>query len=326
MSKSRVAGLVFAFMLVAGLLSPRATLAQNNVQCFNVPGITNCISGRFLSYWRENGGLPVFGYPTSPEFQAQTANGTYTVQLFERNLFEFHPENARPYDVLLGRLGDERLKQLGRDWTLEPKGTPQNNCLWSAETQHSVCGEFRNYYQSRGLQDPALDRNGRSLALFGLPLTEPRMERNANGDEVLTQWFERARFEFHPGKGVLLGLLGNEIGNGMTPPPSNNQCAGIAAPQDAEISQNCIKFGQSFRVTVFGFDPYQSIGFWITDETGVTVGTSNTVQVDGNGSGYVDISTTNYFGYELRPGNYVFVAQDADGFYRPSTAAFRVLP
>jgi hypothetical protein len=31
---------------------------------------------------------------------------------------------------------------------------------------------------------------------------------------VLTQWFERARFEWHPGKPdqykVLLGLLGNE--------------------------------------------------------------------------------------------------------------------
>ena len=50
-----------------------------------------------------------------------------------------------------------------------------------------------------------------SLALFGLPLSEPAMETNGAGDTVLTQWFERARFEDHGAKGVLLGLLGNEI-------------------------------------------------------------------------------------------------------------------
>src|SRR3712207_8714721 len=37
-----------------------------------------------------------------------------------------------------------------------------------------------------------------ALALFGLPLTAPRVETNSSGDSVLTQWFERARFEYHP--------------------------------------------------------------------------------------------------------------------------------
>ncbi len=40
------------------------------------------------------------------------------------------------------------------------------------------------------------------------------METNANGDRVLTQWFERARFEYHPTNPtpfrVLLGRLGAE--------------------------------------------------------------------------------------------------------------------
>jgi hypothetical protein len=40
------------------------------------------------------------------------------------------------------------------------------------------------------------------------------MERNSSGDNVLTQWFERARFEYHPNKPaqyrVLLGRLGAE--------------------------------------------------------------------------------------------------------------------
>jgi hypothetical protein len=40
------------------------------------------------------------------------------------------------------------------------------------------------------------------------------VERNGSGDNVLTQWFERARFEEHPQNAppynVLLGRLGAE--------------------------------------------------------------------------------------------------------------------
>ncbi len=54
-----------------------------------------------------------------------------------------------------------------------------------------------------------------SLALFGYPLTEAFMETNSSGDHVLTQWFERARFEWHPDNPdsfkVLLGRVGAEV-------------------------------------------------------------------------------------------------------------------
>ena len=65
------------------------------------------------------------------------------------------------------------------------------------------------------MQDARLNSYQRSLALFGLPLTAPRMETNSSGDTVLTQWFERARFEWHPQNApefrVLLGRLGDEV-------------------------------------------------------------------------------------------------------------------
>ena len=42
-------------------------------------------------------------------------------------------------------------------------------------------------------------------------------ETNQNGDRVLTQWFERARLEYHPenpaAHRVLLGRLGAEVRN-----------------------------------------------------------------------------------------------------------------
>ena len=90
--------------MTLGLTAP-ATQAQEE-QCFDETGY--CISGRFLDYWQQNGGLAVFGYPITNAEAQENANGeTYLTQWFERNRFELHPENAPPNNVLLGLLGNE---------------------------------------------------------------------------------------------------------------------------------------------------------------------------------------------------------------------------
>lgn len=62
------------------------------------------LANGFKKYWDENGGVPVFGYPISEEFE----EGGFIVQYFERARFEWHPENAgTEYEVLLGHLGRE---------------------------------------------------------------------------------------------------------------------------------------------------------------------------------------------------------------------------
>ena len=73
------------------------------------------LAPQFLAYWEQHGGLPVFGYPISEAFfETSPTNGkTYLVQYFERNRFEYHPENSAPYDVLLGLLGVQVLKERG---------------------------------------------------------------------------------------------------------------------------------------------------------------------------------------------------------------------
>jgi hypothetical protein len=64
----------------------------------------------FLRYFRERGGLDVFGYPISEELW----EGGFTVQHFQRARFEYHPEHAgTAYEVQLGLLGDHWLKQRG---------------------------------------------------------------------------------------------------------------------------------------------------------------------------------------------------------------------
>ena len=71
------------------------------------------------------------------------------------------------------------------------------------------------------------------------------METNTSGDRVLTQWFERARFEWHPDQPaefrVLLGLLGNEVSGPCGPPPAGNFSAGPNAR-----GEYCVKWKDTF--------------------------------------------------------------------------------
>ncbi|PDW01844.1 hypothetical protein [Candidatus Viridilinea mediisalina] len=64
----------------------------------------------FRDFWQNNGGLAVFGYPLSEQFQEvnQADGQTYWVQYFERQRLEWHPNQANPnYRILLGLLGNE---------------------------------------------------------------------------------------------------------------------------------------------------------------------------------------------------------------------------
>lgn len=66
------------------------------------------IGGGFLRFWQKYGGIRIFGYPITDEFQE---NGK-TVQYFERARFERNPNNgdADNWNVELGLLGSEARK------------------------------------------------------------------------------------------------------------------------------------------------------------------------------------------------------------------------
>ena len=65
------------------------------------------LGGPFLEYWQAHGGIAGQGYPISDELQEKNNldGKLYTVQYFERAVFEFHPENPSPHNVLLSQLG-----------------------------------------------------------------------------------------------------------------------------------------------------------------------------------------------------------------------------
>jgi hypothetical protein len=205
-------------VVLLGALFIAATPARQTAaaqRCFTETN--QCIDGRIAQFWAQNGGLPVFGYPIGPQETTTIDGQVLTSQRFERTRLELHPENAAPYDVLLGRMGVQRLAQQGRDWFTFPKSGDTGGCRVFAETGHSVCGAFLTAWRAHGLQmdtDPAVS-DAESLGLFGMPLSGVLTERLTDGQLYQVQWFERARFELHPENpapyNVLLGLLGNEI-------------------------------------------------------------------------------------------------------------------
>ncbi|MCL5962438.1 MAG: peptidoglycan recognition protein family protein [Chloroflexi bacterium] len=78
--------------------------------------VQHSLSFSFLKYWLTHGGLAIFGYPISEELAEKSATDgkEYTVQYFERNRFEHHPENkGTEFEVQLGQLGRETLLRKG---------------------------------------------------------------------------------------------------------------------------------------------------------------------------------------------------------------------
>lgn len=91
------------------------------------------------------------------------------------------------------------------------------NRRYFTETGHNLANGFKSFW----------DLNG-GIAQFGFPITEEFTERNPADDRTYSvQYFERARFEWHPeisGGIVVLGKIGQEVFN------TNNKPGG--APLD----------------------------------------------------------------------------------------------
>jgi uncharacterized protein YkwD len=237
---------VLWFVILVGLLVwPSANVIQAQQSCQRFPETGWQVCGRLLEYWQQNGALAVFGYPIGDQFTQLIEGRQIQVQLFERNRLELHSENDSPYDVLLGRLGADALQRADRDWHDFPKAAASAPHYFP-QTGHAIAPPFWAYWSSHGLwfdQNPETSFE-ESLALFGLPLSEAFMETNpTDGKPYLTQYFERARFEYHPEHAgtayeVLLGLLGREQ---FTSPPAMS--SGFAAAVIDLVNKERIAIG-----------------------------------------------------------------------------------
>jgi peptide/nickel transport system substrate-binding protein len=211
-----VAALAVTALPMASLAAPAQ---QGGTRHF--PETNQDVSGRFLEVW-ESGrsygdSLYINGLPLTDmhDEMSLTDGKIYKTQWFERARFEAHPENQKPYDVLLGLLGVFSAE--GRkDTPFKAVDNPGGGVQWFPETKHTLGDSttggkaIAKFWQQKG-----------GLSQFGFPLSQPFQEVTSEtdpkvaGKSFLVQYFERQRFEYHPENAgtpfeVLLGRLGAE--------------------------------------------------------------------------------------------------------------------
>jgi hypothetical protein len=292
-----------AVALALSLLPPPNITAQGSSRLFPETGKT--VKGRFLEYWDTHGGLPQQGFPISEEIQerSDTDGKTYTVQYFERAVFELHPENQPPFDVLLSLLGVFRYKQ---KYPTGATGQAANNAPGSrlfSETGHRVGGKFLEYWEGHG-----------GLAQQGLPISDEFSEVSELDRKSYTvQYFERAVFELHPENQPPFDVLLSQLGtfqyraryltpaptatsaatstavptNTPIPAPTNtpipiDSCEGVPPtnPNEVFLSTTCVPLFGSVRFKGRGFTDTE-VGVYATMPNGQVLGAPFNVPVVG---------------------------------------------
>lgn len=227
--------LLFLAVLLCIFLAPSTPMHAAEPLCFE--DVAECVDARFADFWQRNdrhaisgqsgNALRIFGYPIGPARIEAVDGAAVLAQPFERVIMQQPLGNTDPANITLQMTGRERLTQLGRAPTLpaKPPKTIPPDCRFFAETGFTLCGDFRNFWESNGLN---LDNqrnytDAERIALFGLPISDVNRESAADGSnkKYLTQWFERARLQIDGvTRQIIVAPLGHDVtSNRANPPP-----------------------------------------------------------------------------------------------------------
>ncbi len=209
MGRRSIVGLLAVLVLSLGMMplaaTPTAVLADSKTPAepFRYfPETGHNITFEVKQFYDERGGLEIFGMPLT---EVISENGQ-SVQYFERARFEIHPENkGTPYYILPSRLGayftQGRENEEPFQWRVE---APDPSLEFFKESGHSLGHGFRDFWYQHG-----------GVKTFGYPISEEFQEvSTTDGQTYTVQYFERARFEWHPENAgtkweIQLGLLGS---------------------------------------------------------------------------------------------------------------------
>jgi hypothetical protein len=154
------------------------------------------LSGQFLSFWLDYGGLPGLGNPISEPFEQDA----HLSQYLERALLQI--VNGIVVPAPLGR-----VLTSGRTFAPVPAFVSGAGKLYFAQTRHTLSGAFLAYWKTR-----------HGDVLLGAPISEVVSEANGDGTgrEYPTQWFENGRLEYHAELAgtpyaVEVGLVGLQV-------------------------------------------------------------------------------------------------------------------
>lgn len=279
--------IVLTLISLSGLfqsISPISSLAQGDCRTFTETGKTVC--SRFLQYWQQNGGLSQQGFPISDVIQETnpTDGKIYSVQYFERAIFEYHPENKPPSDVLLSLLGVFLYNQKYPQGA--PGATPNNDAgsRLFPETGHRLGGTFYEYWRTHG-----------ALAQQGYPISDEFTETSdLDGKTYKVQYFQRAVFEYHPENQPPYNVLLSQLGTFRYRAKYSANLAQLSGSGNQVSAPVSLKKGLSVFQSVRAYDGYFYIN--VIDANNQNVATIGAV------SGPGDVS--------------VPVRIDADGAYR----------
>lgn len=203
--RARALAVAIALSIFLPTLLTAATATYSQVDSRTFPETGHTIKGEFLQYWDSHGGLAQQGYPITEEMQevSDTDGKTYRAQYFERAVFELHPENQPPSNVLLSLLG-VFLYQQKYGTTGAPNQQPNvgTGSQLFTQTGHRLGGKFLDYWNSHG-----------GLAQQGYPISDEFTEQSdLDGKKYLVQYFERAVFEYHPENQAPYDVLLSQLG------------------------------------------------------------------------------------------------------------------
>jgi LPXTG-site transpeptidase (sortase) family protein len=188
--------MLIAFAMAGTPAAPTAANTRAGLPVY-FPETGHTLGYAFREFYDRQGGLPIFGLPLSEVF----VQDGRPVQYFERARLEWHGNLGM---VQAGHLGRWAAEGLAWHPAFAPVSAPPPGAVLYRETGHSLGGAFGTFWRANG-----------GLATFGYPISEPFEEQNAqNGQLYTVQYFERARFEYHPNNPpryqVLLGHLGRQ--------------------------------------------------------------------------------------------------------------------
>jgi hypothetical protein len=149
------------------------------------------VTGEFWAFYQSVPDAALtFGMPITEQFQTADGSGL-SVQYFEKVRFEMHPDQPVGQRVVLTDLGTKLYQAGAPSINLTTPGA----CL--ILNGFGICYEFLTFFNEHGGQ-----------ARFGNPISGSEFQP----DGRLVQYFERARFEWHPelaaGQNVMLAELG----------------------------------------------------------------------------------------------------------------------
>lgn len=158
------------------------------------PQTAQLVNGERLSLWQAQFGIDVLGLPRT-EVIPDPDDGGRLIQVFQRTILEFHPENPLGHQVQRRLLGD--ILYPGAEPPLSVDDAPPGPWHYFpfSPDRPTGLGHFVANYTRTG--DPIyfkdfFDRHG-GVELFGYPKEEPT-QRNGRW----TQRFQAAVFEYHP--------------------------------------------------------------------------------------------------------------------------------